>query len=639
MPGIGDLIIKIALDAGAMTGGVSAAKAQLQGLEAAVVKMGGTAANKFTDLLKDVGKAAISPLGLGAIGTIAGGSLFKNAIDEAREFAAAQKQLNATLQATGYAAGMTAEQIAALTEALARKTNFRDDDLIKAAATLATYRNISGGVFTDTLKTATDVAAVRGESLESVVHKLGRGLSSPEQGIGRALKSEGIFVSDATENRIKKLQEEGRLVEAQKILLDELNASYAGGAEAMASPTTQMKNAIAEAQKELGENFLPIINEIAKEVRAVAEAFADWERTTGSTGAVIGGVWKGLKLVGTDIAFVEYTAENLVSTLASVPRQLEYAARALLGLDTRGIQKLIGDEARRMQTKYEELEKWRSEVEEGPWWQGGGGDFNSRNMDPGPSEAARKAMEKETEELARLKKAFDATYDPTAAFHDKMADLIKLFHAGQIDLERFNAAADKLRETLDKQLAHPLADEIAKLKKEVDEFGLNEDARLLRKVRAEGTPEQIAEAEAEIQRRQRKKSEKEAEDSAAKTAAEERDRIDDISKRHQTPAERRQDLVQQMLELNQLMVAGLDPEKAAAEARQLAAKAAPETGARLGSPAWGSQEAARILSGAWRQDEGTARLGAILETLKKLAPDLANALAGKIFKPVPIAAP
>ncbi len=101
--------------------------------------------------------AAIGTLGL----AVAGG------IREFKEAEQALNQLNAALKATDFSAGVTAQEITDIGEAIEGNTLFKKEAIQQAAASLTSFQNIAGETFTRALKLSADLATRLGIDVPS----------------------------------------------------------------------------------------------------------------------------------------------------------------------------------------------------------------------------------------------------------------------------------------------------------------------------------------------------------------------------------------------------------------------------------------------------------------------------------------
>ena len=182
----------------------------------------------------------------------------------------AEAKLAAVLKATGGAAGLSAEEIKKFASARQALTNFGDEATIAVSGVLASFKNIKGDVFKDTLVAIQDVASVMGTDMQSAATQLGKAINDPIQGL-TMLTRVGITFTEQQKDQIKTLQESGKLMDAQKLILDELKSKFGGAAEAMVTPVQQMKNAIGDLMENIGSAIAPAINALAKGLKGLAE--------------------------------------------------------------------------------------------------------------------------------------------------------------------------------------------------------------------------------------------------------------------------------------------------------------------------------------------------------------------------------
>lgn len=170
------------------------------------------------------------------------------------DYAEAEKitlRLNAVLEATGYAAGLTGDQLDQFADGMEAATMATAEQVKTAAAVLATFKSISGDTFTRTLSLAQDLAATFGSDLSASAVQLGKALEDPINGIS-ALARVGVTFSASQKDVIKGLVETGQKAEAQKLILDVL-AQQVGGAGA--GEAKSLSGAFKSASDALG-NFL-----------------------------------------------------------------------------------------------------------------------------------------------------------------------------------------------------------------------------------------------------------------------------------------------------------------------------------------------------------------------------------------------
>ncbi|MFG1267633.1 phage tail tape measure C-terminal domain-containing protein [Xanthobacter sp. DSM 14520] len=189
---------------------------------------------RMAGMAGNAGVAASALSALGPVGAIAAAAVGAVALAVGKgltDFAEAEKvtqRLTAVLEATGYSAGLTADQLDEFADRMEASTMATAEGVKGAAAVLATFRSISGDTFTRTIGLAQDMAATFGGDLSSAALQLGKALEDPINGVS-ALQRVGVTFSAVQKDVIKNLVETGQKAEAQKLILDVL-AKQVGGA-------------------------------------------------------------------------------------------------------------------------------------------------------------------------------------------------------------------------------------------------------------------------------------------------------------------------------------------------------------------------------------------------------------------------
>lgn len=211
------------------------------------------------------GSIANAALKLGGILTLGMG--IKDVIEDAT---GAQKTLALmanTLKTTHDASGMTESGLVSLAESLAKTTTFSDSTTESAEQLLLTFTGVGKKVFPDTIVAAQNMSTVLGTSLTSSVNILGKALSNPTKGV-TALARAHVVLTAAQTASIKKMQDSGNLLGAQKALLADVEARYGGAAKAagqtFGGELTILKNSIMDMAKGLGMTLMPYLTNFTK---------------------------------------------------------------------------------------------------------------------------------------------------------------------------------------------------------------------------------------------------------------------------------------------------------------------------------------------------------------------------------------
>lgn len=220
----------------------------------------GTLDKSATSAVKGLAKAAAG------VAVVAGAIGYKLA-SAAYESQKVMAQTTAIITATGGAANISAEQVAALSEKLAMQIGV-DDELIQSSANLLlTFKQVANqtgegnDIFNRAVTAAQDLGNVFGDA-NGAAKQLGKALSDPVAGI-TALKKAGINFTDQQKEQIATLVNSGKSLEAQKLILEEVESQVGGTAAAGATGFDRMKVALGNVAEDLGTLLIPFIEKFA----------------------------------------------------------------------------------------------------------------------------------------------------------------------------------------------------------------------------------------------------------------------------------------------------------------------------------------------------------------------------------------
>jgi hypothetical protein len=256
------------------------------------------------DLIPRVGVRGPAIRGLLAVGTtltgvtggvIAAGLAFRAAFNEVKEGQAVAAQTNAVLKSTGNLASVSAKGIADYSLELSKLSGIDDEVVQSGANVILTFKNVrnvageGGSIFDRTLKAAVDLSKFGGGAfgdMNSASKQLGKALNDPIKGM-TALSRSGITFSQAQKDTIKNLVESGKTLEAQKIILAEVESQVGGSAKAygetLPGAIDRTKNAVSNL---LGQGLERIAPGLASGTEAVAEFFENLGEGGRGAGAI-----------------------------------------------------------------------------------------------------------------------------------------------------------------------------------------------------------------------------------------------------------------------------------------------------------------------------------------------------------------
>lgn len=236
--------------------------------------------------------------GLALGGALAFGA--KKAIDEYRDAEKVGRQTNAVIKSTGGAANVSAKQVESLAQKLSLKSG-KDDEAIQSGANLLlTFKGIrneagkNNDVFNQTVAVTNDMASAMGMDMKSAALQVGKALNDPAAGLGK-LQRVGVTFTDQQKKQIQTLQDSGRTMEAQKIILAELNSEFAGSAAANADPFDKLKVAVDNLFETVGRAFVPALASAADVLATFVGQMETGQGTGGRFAAAIQGGWEALQ--------------------------------------------------------------------------------------------------------------------------------------------------------------------------------------------------------------------------------------------------------------------------------------------------------------------------------------------------------
>lgn len=194
------------------------------------------------------------------------GSLLADSVKEAMAAEEAMAQLESVIKSTGGAAGITAEDASKLAESLSMITRFSDDAIVAGESLLLQFFSIGKEVFPDATKAMLDLATRGKMGVEQAARLIGKAM----EGETGALKRFGIIIDDTTQKEIDGLFAAGKTAEAQKLILDQLNKSIGGAAEAagktFAGQLDILKNRLDNVKERIGFAVIPILTKLVDKV-------------------------------------------------------------------------------------------------------------------------------------------------------------------------------------------------------------------------------------------------------------------------------------------------------------------------------------------------------------------------------------
>lgn len=226
-------------------------------------------------------KNSISGFAGAAVAAFSVGFL-RASITDAEKLDAQLRKLEATIKATGGAAGLTAGDIAKMFGGDDNAVEFRD-----AAVQLLTFKSVSKDVFETTLRLADDLAEAGFGSLSSNAVQLGKALEDPVNGLA-ALTRSGVTFTESQKELISQLVETGDKAKAQGLILDAVAGQVGGVADAVGSGLRGANESIDASFRRIRENvggaLTPALSVLADGIAKVTDRWASLTTSTDAAG-------------------------------------------------------------------------------------------------------------------------------------------------------------------------------------------------------------------------------------------------------------------------------------------------------------------------------------------------------------------
>jgi hypothetical protein len=233
--------------------------------------------------------------GLGLIKGLVGG--LNDFLAPARDAERLGAQLQARIESTGGAAGLTKERLLELADSLSAAGGLSaatDDAVLSAENLLLTFTSIKGSVFEDTTAAVLDVATAMNQGMAPATEKvtatalqLGKAINDPMQGLS-ALTRIGVSFTQQQKEQIATMQKSGDVMGAQRAVLAELNKEFGGSAAAAVDTydgkVARLSQKFEDFQQVVGEKVLPavegamdfLVDHTEEVTIAVGAMFAAW---------------------------------------------------------------------------------------------------------------------------------------------------------------------------------------------------------------------------------------------------------------------------------------------------------------------------------------------------------------------------
>lgn len=295
-----------------------------------------TAAQRFTVGMGTIVKGAVGFLAVEKGARLAGDAI-RAGINEFSESAKVTAQTNAALKSTGAVANVTARQVEALAGSLSRLSGIDDELIQQGENLLLTFKNVrnevgaGNDVFNRAAKAAVDLSVAGFGSIETTSKQLGKALNDPVRGM-TALARAGVTFTESQRDQITALVNTNRSLEAQKLILREVESQVGGSARALGETLPGKLNILRQAFDNIAgtviARFEPAIKEAADGVVEWLAQTKNQERVQQNLAAATQTVISGAKA----FVAVMQTLRSVLEPVVRLVGGLENAIKTLLGV-------------------------------------------------------------------------------------------------------------------------------------------------------------------------------------------------------------------------------------------------------------------------------------------------------------------
>jgi hypothetical protein len=180
-------------------------------------------------------------------------------------------QTNAVIESTGGAANVSADALREQADSIERLTGIESESIQEGQNLLLTFTQLRNGVgkgndiFNQATDTLVDMSQALGQDASQTAIQLGKALNDPIRGV-TALRRVGVQLTDQQEKSIKTFMEQGDIMSAQKVILEELNNQFGGSASAFGNTAQgrlqKMQHAWGNLQEQLAMGVLPVLERV-----------------------------------------------------------------------------------------------------------------------------------------------------------------------------------------------------------------------------------------------------------------------------------------------------------------------------------------------------------------------------------------
>lgn len=230
MSALGSLVVELALEYAQFSQGLQSSEQEVKQhakrVQDAYDNMAAGVSSRMDSLKGSILGAiggAISVVGI----TSAISKIKQETIDAEKE----QTQLAAAIKSTGGAAGWSIERLNATADSMEKTSTFSAGQINQAQTRMLSYAGVVGEQFPRAMQAVIDMSERMGYEVTASAETIGKALDVPSEGL-TALSKQGFRFTDAQKELVKQFERTGQTAKAQEIILQALESSYGGAAQA-----------------------------------------------------------------------------------------------------------------------------------------------------------------------------------------------------------------------------------------------------------------------------------------------------------------------------------------------------------------------------------------------------------------------
>ena len=198
----------------------------------------------------------------------------KEGVEKVEQLHQAMAQVEAGLESTGGAAGMTMESLKNMAGEMSARMKFGKADIMDMQAQMLTFGGLTKENFPAIGDAIANVASKIGMDLHGMAIQFGKAMDNPSDGI-KKLSRQGVMFTKEQADAIDKLVAKGDIVKAQQIMLTEIQNKYGGSSAAAfnADPLAKFTKMMGSLKMAMGEGAMEILESLMPALEMIGEAF------------------------------------------------------------------------------------------------------------------------------------------------------------------------------------------------------------------------------------------------------------------------------------------------------------------------------------------------------------------------------